>query len=80
MTRKLLIMRLGVGQPYDETTTPWTGHGRRVTVGGSLFGEFLMTPSAGSLVVVDGRQGYVHCQWHGVEHGNVVVWVEPLRL
>lgn len=57
----------------------WSSHNRVISSGG-VFGEYLMTPSKDSVVVLDGRRRHVQCEWQNILHGNVIVWVEPARL
>ncbi|XP_061105258.1 follistatin-related protein 4 [Conger conger] len=60
--------------PVPSGAWPW-GDSNRVVVSSGLFGRFLVTPSAGSLFVLDGKQGSPHCEVSDVRRGNAVVWV-----
>ena len=57
----------------------WSAH-NRVIVSGGVFGEYLMTPSRDSVVIIDGKRRHVQCEWQDIAHGNVIVWVEPIHL
>lgn len=60
--------------PVPSGSWPWS-EANRVVVSSGIFGQFLVTPSAGSLFVLDGKQGVPHCEVSGIERGNTVVWV-----
>ena len=69
----------GVGLAMEKKDWPWSKK-NRVIVSGGVFGEYLMTPSRSSVVVIDGKRRHVQCEWQDIQHGNVIVWVEPLHL
>ncbi|CAH1795561.1 unnamed protein product [Owenia fusiformis] len=69
----------GVGQGMESKDWPWSKKNRRITSGG-VFGDYLITPSKNSIVVIDGRLRHVQCEWNDIIHGNVVVWVDPYHL
>ena len=73
------VFLAGVGQAMSPEEWLWSKH-NRVIEGGGVFGEYLMTPSRDSVVVIDGRRRHVQCEWRDIIHGNVIVWVDPLRV
>ena len=75
----MLISLTGVGQSMTSDDKPWNKQYRTITSGG-IFGEFLMTPSKDSVVVIDGVQRLVQCEWQNVKHGNIIAWVNPMHL
>ncbi|KAI4904715.1 hypothetical protein NFI96_023992 [Prochilodus magdalenae] len=65
-------------EPLPANHWPW-GSANRVVVSSGLFGQFLVTPSAESLFVLDGRQSSLHCEVSDIKRGNTVVWVGELE-
>lgn len=61
-------------EPLSAQAWPWGGP-NRVVVSSGLFGQFLVTPSAESLFVLDGKQRTSHCEVSDIKRGNTVVWV-----
>lgn len=61
-------------EPLAAHQWPW-GSINRVVVSSGLFGQYLVTPSAESMFVLDGRQNSLHCEVSDVKRGNTVVWV-----
>lgn len=55
-------------------TWPWGGP-NRVVVSSGLFGQYLVTPSAESLFILNGQQRTPHCEVSDIKRGNTVVWV-----
>ena len=74
-----LLLSTGVGQAIPKEEWKWSKSNRVIRAGG-MFGEYLMTPSRDSAVIIDGRRRHVQCEWQDITHGNVIVWVDPLRL
>ena len=70
---------VGVGEAINPSEWRWSKH-NRVIVSGGVFGEYLMTPSRNSVVVIDGNRRHVQCEWQDIAHGNIIVWVDPLHL
>ena len=73
------VCHSGVGEAMNPSEWHWSSHNRVISSGG-VFGEYLMTPSKDSVVVLDGKRRHVQCEWQNIMHGNVIVWVEPVRL
>ncbi|ROJ62428.1 Follistatin-related protein 4 [Anabarilius grahami] len=63
-----------VKDPIPATSWPW-GDANRVVVSSGVFGRYLVTSSAESLFVLDGKQSGPHCEVSEVKRGNTVVWV-----
>ncbi|XP_067280870.1 follistatin-related protein 4 isoform X2 [Pseudorasbora parva] len=63
-----------VTDPIPATSWPW-GDANRVVVSSGVFGRYLVTSSAESLFVLDGKQSGPHCEVSDVKRGNTVVWV-----
>ncbi|XP_068457002.1 follistatin-related protein 4 [Clinocottus analis] len=61
-------------EPLDPRAWPWGGP-NRVVVSSGLFGQYLVTPSAESVFVLDGKQRTPHCEVSDIKRGNTVVWV-----
>ncbi|XP_036444910.1 follistatin-related protein 4 [Colossoma macropomum] len=61
-------------EPLPAKHWPW-GSANRVVVSSGLFGQYLVTPSAESLFVLDGRQSSLHCEVSDIKRGNTVVWI-----
>ncbi|XP_022532413.2 follistatin-related protein 4 [Astyanax mexicanus] len=61
-------------EPLESHQWPWGG-ANRVVVSSGLFGQYLVTPSAESMFVLDARQSSLHCEVSDIERGNTVVWV-----
>lgn len=61
-------------EPLDSHAWPWGGPTRAVVSSG-LFGQYLVTPSAESLFVLNGKQRTPHCEVSDIKRGNTVVWV-----
>ncbi|XP_026866812.2 follistatin-related protein 4 [Electrophorus electricus] len=61
-------------EPLSSSHWPW-GDVNRVVVSSGLFGQYLVTPAAQSLFVLDGRQSSLHCEVSDIKRGNTVVWV-----
>ncbi|KAG7458761.1 hypothetical protein MATL_G00224060 [Megalops atlanticus] len=61
-------------EPLKMANWPWNRK-NRVIVDSSLFGQYLMTPSRGSLFILDGRLNKLNCELTDVLKGNTVVWV-----
>lgn len=64
----------GLKDPLPPYSWPWSRANRVVTSSG-LFGQYLVTPSAESLFVLNGKQSSLHCEVSDVKRGNTVVWV-----
>uniref|UniRef100_A0A3B4WXW2 Follistatin-like 4 n=2 Tax=Seriola lalandi dorsalis TaxID=1841481 RepID=A0A3B4WXW2_SERLL len=60
--------------PLTAQAWPWGGP-NRVVVSSGLFGQYLVTPSAESLFVLNGKQRTPHCEVSDIKRGNTVVWV-----
>uniref|UniRef100_A0A671SLT7 Follistatin-like 4 n=1 Tax=Sinocyclocheilus anshuiensis TaxID=1608454 RepID=A0A671SLT7_9TELE len=63
-----------VKDPIPASSWPW-GDANRVVVSSGVFGRYLVTSSAESLFVLDGKQSGPHCEVSDVKRGNTVVWV-----
>uniref|UniRef100_A0A8C1J7A2 Follistatin like 4 n=1 Tax=Cyprinus carpio TaxID=7962 RepID=A0A8C1J7A2_CYPCA len=63
-----------VKDPIPAPSWPW-GDTNRVVVSSGVFGRYLVTSSAESLFVLDGKQSSPHCEVSDVKRGNTVVWV-----
>uniref|UniRef100_A0A3Q1ICG5 Follistatin-like 4 n=1 Tax=Anabas testudineus TaxID=64144 RepID=A0A3Q1ICG5_ANATE len=61
-------------EPLAPHAWPWGGPNRVVVLSG-LFGQYLVTPSAESLFVLNGKQRTPHCEVSDIKRGNTVVWV-----
>lgn len=61
-------------EPLSTQAWPWGGP-KRVVVTSGLFGQYLVTPSAESLFVLNGKQRMPHCELSDIKRGNTVVWV-----
>uniref|UniRef100_A0A673A3R1 Follistatin-like 4 n=1 Tax=Sphaeramia orbicularis TaxID=375764 RepID=A0A673A3R1_9TELE len=61
-------------EPLGPEAWPWGGP-NRVVVSSGLFGQFLVTPAAESLFVLNGKQRTPHCEVSDIKRGNTVVWV-----
>ncbi|XP_044227228.1 follistatin-related protein 4 isoform X2 [Thunnus albacares] len=61
-------------EPLATQAWPWGGP-NRVVVSSGLFGQYLVTPSAESLFVLNGKQRTPHCEVSDIKRGNTVVWV-----
>lgn len=61
-------------EPLAPQAWPWGGP-NRVVVSSGLFGQYLVTPSAESLFVLNGKQRTPHCEVSDIKRGNTVVWV-----
>ncbi|XP_060911064.1 follistatin-related protein 4 [Labrus mixtus] len=61
-------------EPLAIQAWPWGGP-NRVVVSGGLFGQYLVTPSAESLFVLNGKQRTPHCEVSDIKRGNTIVWV-----
>lgn len=61
-------------EPLGPRAWPWGGP-NRVVVSSGLFGQYLVTPSAESLFVLNGKQRTPHCEVSDIKSGNTVVWV-----
>lgn len=61
-------------EPLTKRAWPWGGP-NRVVVSGGLFGQYLVTPAAESLFVLNGKQRTTHCEVSDIKRGNTVVWV-----
>ncbi|KAF3841135.1 hypothetical protein F7725_006997 [Dissostichus mawsoni] len=61
-------------EPLAPQAWPWGGP-NRVVVSSGLFGQYLVTPSAESLFVLNGKQRSPHCEVSDIKRGNTVVWV-----
>lgn len=61
-------------EPLSPQAWPWGGP-NRVVVSSGLFGQYLVTPSAESLFILDGKQRTPHCEVSDIKRGNTVVWV-----
>ncbi|XP_054610089.1 follistatin-related protein 4 isoform X2 [Dunckerocampus dactyliophorus] len=64
----------GLKEPLGPHTWPWGGP-YRVVVSSGLFGQYLLTPSAESLFILNGKQRTPHCEVSDIKRGNTVVWV-----
>ncbi len=69
----------GVGEAISQSEWKWSKRNRAIVSGG-VFGDFMMTPSHNSVVVIDGKRRHVQCEWQDISHGNIIVWVDPLHL
>lgn len=63
-----------VKEPLAPQAWPWGGP-NRVVVSSGLFGQYLVTPSAESLFILNGKQRTPHCEVSDIKRGNTVVWV-----
>ncbi|KAJ8347972.1 hypothetical protein SKAU_G00265610 [Synaphobranchus kaupii] len=61
-------------EPILSKSWPWS-EANRVVVSSGLFGQYLVTPSADSLFVLNGKQNSPHCEVSDIKRGNTVVWV-----
>ncbi|XP_056140273.1 follistatin-related protein 4 [Lampris incognitus] len=61
-------------EPLAPQVWPWGGP-VRVVVSSGLFGQYIVTPSAESLFVLNGKQSAPHCEVSDIKRGNTVVWV-----
>uniref|UniRef100_A0A668ANC4 Follistatin-like 4 n=1 Tax=Myripristis murdjan TaxID=586833 RepID=A0A668ANC4_9TELE len=61
-------------EPLAPHAWPWGGP-NRVVVSSGLFGQYLVTPSAESLFVLNGKQSTPHCEVSDIKRGNTIVWV-----
>uniref|UniRef100_UPI003AAC123E follistatin-related protein 4 n=1 Tax=Centroberyx gerrardi TaxID=166262 RepID=UPI003AAC123E len=61
-------------EPLAPQAWPWGGP-NRVVVSSGLFGQYLVTPSAESLFVLNGKQSTPHCEVSDIKRGNTIVWV-----
>uniref|UniRef100_A0A665X033 Follistatin-like 4 n=1 Tax=Echeneis naucrates TaxID=173247 RepID=A0A665X033_ECHNA len=61
-------------EPLTAQAWPWGGP-NRVVVSSGLFGQYLVTPSAESLFVLNGKQRTPHCEVSDIKRGNTIVWV-----
>lgn len=61
-------------EPLAPQAWPWGGP-NRVVVSSGLFGQYLVTPSAESLFILNGKQRTPHCEVSDIKRGNTVVWV-----
>uniref|UniRef100_A0A671Y1B1 Follistatin-like 4 n=1 Tax=Sparus aurata TaxID=8175 RepID=A0A671Y1B1_SPAAU len=61
-------------EPLAPQAWPWGGP-NRVVVSSGLFGQYLVTPSAESLFVLNGKQRTPHCEVSDIKRGNTIVWV-----
>ncbi|KAG7484660.1 hypothetical protein MATL_G00052500 [Megalops atlanticus] len=61
-------------EPVPSQSWPWSD-ANRVVVSSGLFGQYLVTPSAESLFVLNGKQNSPHCEVSDIKRGNTVVWV-----
>ncbi|XP_062391804.1 follistatin-related protein 4 [Sardina pilchardus] len=64
----------GLKGPLPPHSWPWSRANRAVASSG-LFGQFLVTPSAESLFVLNGKTSSLHCEVSDVKRGNTLVWV-----
>nr|XP_057943222.1 follistatin-related protein 4 isoform X2 [Doryrhamphus excisus] len=64
----------GLKEPLGPPAWPWGGP-YRVVVSSGLFGQYLLTPSAESLFILNGEQRTPHCEVSDIKRGNTVVWV-----
>uniref|UniRef100_A0A3Q3QZ93 Follistatin-like 4 n=1 Tax=Monopterus albus TaxID=43700 RepID=A0A3Q3QZ93_MONAL len=60
--------------PLSPRAWPWGGP-NRVVVSSGMFGQYLVTPSAESLFVLNGKQRTPHCEVSDIKRGNTAVWV-----
>ncbi|KAF7657465.1 hypothetical protein LDENG_00026530 [Lucifuga dentata] len=61
-------------EPVAPQAWPW-GVPNRVVVSSGLFGQYLVTPSAESLFVLNGKQRTPHCEVSDIKRGNTIIWV-----
>lgn len=61
-------------EPLGPQAWPWGGPNRLVVSSG-LFGQYLVTASAESLFVLNGKQRTPHCEVSDIKRGNTIVWV-----
>ncbi|XP_049597901.1 follistatin-related protein 4 [Syngnathus scovelli] len=64
----------GLKEPLGPRSWPW-GAPYRVVVSSGPFGQYLLTPSAVSLFILNGKQRTPHCEVSDITRGNTVVWV-----
>ncbi|XP_077596587.1 follistatin-related protein 4 [Stigmatopora nigra] len=64
----------GLKEAPSPRSWPW-GPPYRVLVSSGPFGRYLLTPSASSLSVLDGKEKRAHCEVSDVTGGNAAVWV-----
>ncbi|MBN3302582.1 FSTL4 protein, partial [Amia calva] len=60
--------------PIPPQSWPWSSS-NRVVINSGLFGQYLVTPSAESLFILNGKQNTPHCEVSDIKRGNTVVWV-----
>lgn len=63
-----------IKKPIPATSWIW-GDTNRLVVSSGVFGRYLVTSSADSLFVLDGKQSRSHCEVSDIKTGNTVVWV-----
>lgn len=64
----------GLKEPLAPRGWPWSPANRALASSG-LFGRYLVTPSAESVFVLNGKQSSLHCEVSDIKRGNTVVWV-----
>ncbi|XP_056587056.1 follistatin-related protein 4 isoform X1 [Triplophysa dalaica] len=63
-----------IKEPIPAPSWIW-GDTNRLVVSSGVFGRYLVTSSAESLFVLDGKQSRSHCEVSDIKTGNTVVWV-----
>uniref|UniRef100_A0A8C9TZE0 Follistatin-like 4 n=1 Tax=Scleropages formosus TaxID=113540 RepID=A0A8C9TZE0_SCLFO len=80
---ELLLANLSTGrrevlktlkEPIPPESWSWNS-ANRLVVSSGLFGQFLVTPAAQSLFVLNGKQRSPHCELSDIKKGNTVVWI-----
>ncbi|NP_001027013.2 follistatin-related protein 4 isoform X1 [Danio rerio] len=80
---KVLFLDLATGRiktignvknPVPASSWPW-GDANRMVISSGVFGRYLLTSSADSMFILDGKQSAFHCEVSDVKFGNTAVWV-----
>ncbi|MFT7796172.1 follistatin-related protein 5-like [Arapaima gigas] len=80
---ELLLANLSTGrrkvlktlkEPIPPESWSWS-RANRLVVSSGPFGQYLVTPAAESLFVLNGKQSIPHCEVSDIKKGNTVVWV-----
>lgn len=64
----------GLKDPLPAHAWPWS-RANRVVASSGLFGQYLVTPAAESVFVLNGKRSSLHCEVSDIKRGNTVVWV-----
>ncbi|XP_055053162.2 follistatin-related protein 4 isoform X1 [Misgurnus anguillicaudatus] len=63
-----------IKEPIPTSSWFW-GDTNRFVISSGVFGRYLITSSADSLFVLDGKQSRPHCEVSDIKTGNTAVWV-----